>query len=274
MTVVSAPSAPASRARTGGWRWRMRTASGVSGAGAAPLVHDTSRATSPRARSPAASLAYGEAVHAGVPPELAPRLVHDEARTQRLRRRVPLDERGHVPAGHEADLHALGLVGDRQPERGRLGAHLRLGEIADREERVREVGGAEREQEVGLVLGRVDGGPEVRAAGRRVGADARVVAGCEPAGAERAGALPEDAELEVPVAARARVRGAAGHVLGDERTDDVPLEVVGEVEDVVREAEAVGDRARVVEVVERAAAPAAARREAKRDADHLVARGS
>jgi len=70
------------------------------------------------------------------------------------------------------------------------------------------------------------------------------------------------------------VRGAPGDVLGDEGVDHAPLELVGEVEDVVREAEAVGDRARVVEVVEGAAASAAARREAKRDADHLVARGS
>src|SRR5207247_3702000 len=67
---------------------------------------------------------------------------------------------------------------------------------------------------------------------------------------------------------------APGGVVGDEGGDHASLELVGEVEDVVREAEAVGDRARVVEVVEGAAASAAARREAKRDADHLVARGS
>ena len=213
-------------------------------------------------------------MHARVPPELAPGLVHDGAGAERLRRRVALDEAGRVAPRHEADLHALGLVGHREPERGRLGAHLRLGQLADREERVREVGGAEREEEVGLVLGGIGGGPEVRATRRRVGADARIVAGGEPAGAERAGALPEDAELEVPVAARAGVRGAPGHVLGDEGTDHAPLELVGEVEDVVREAEAVGDRARVVEVVEGAAASAAVRCEAKRDADHLVARGS
>src|SRR3989442_13782568 len=98
------------------------------------------------------------------------------------------------------------------------------------------------------------------------------MAGREPAGAERAGALPEDAELEVAIAARARVRGAAGHVLGNEGADDVPLEVVGEVEDVVGETEAVGDRARVVEIVERAAAPAAPPCQAEGDADHVRAR--
>src|SRR5206468_6977208 len=43
-----------------------------------------------------AALAYGEAVHARVPPELAPGLVHDGAGAERLRRRVALDEAGRV----------------------------------------------------------------------------------------------------------------------------------------------------------------------------------
>src|SRR5207244_9732013 len=50
------------------------------------------------------------------------------------------------------------------------------------------------------------------------------------------------------------------------------LEDVGEVEHVVGKAEPVGDRARVVEVVEGAAAAAPVARQAERDADHLVAR--
>src|SRR5207247_10499933 len=86
-----------------------------------------------------AALAYGEAVHARVPPELAPRLVHDGAGAERLRRRVALDEAGRVAPRHEADLHALGLVGHREPERGRLRAHLRPSPLAGRDARVREV---------------------------------------------------------------------------------------------------------------------------------------
>src|SRR5207247_1184023 len=63
-----------------------------------------------------AALAYGEAVHARVPPEFAPGLVHDGAGAERLRRRVALDEPGDVAPRHEADLHALGLVGHGEPE--------------------------------------------------------------------------------------------------------------------------------------------------------------
>src|SRR6266849_873688 len=50
---------------------------------------DISAGTTADGEPEPAALAYGEAVHAAVPPELASRLVHDEARTQRLRRRVP-----------------------------------------------------------------------------------------------------------------------------------------------------------------------------------------
>ena len=50
--------------------------------------------------------------------------------------------------------------------------------------------------------------------------DARVVAGGERVGAERARALQQRRELDVLVAAHARVRRAAGGVLGHEVVDD------------------------------------------------------
>ena len=50
-----------------------------------------------------------------------------------------LEKRRVVAVGDEADLVAVRLVGDAQPELARLLAHRRLVEIADREHRVREL---------------------------------------------------------------------------------------------------------------------------------------
>src|SRR5438093_289196 len=209
---------------------------------------------------------------AAVAPDLLSGLVDDCAPPERLGRRLPLDEAGRAARGHEADLHAVRLLGDREAERPSLGPHLGLGQLADREERPLQVRAGEREQEVGLVLGGVGRGPEAWAAALGVDADAGIVAGGKPARAELPGSPPEQAELDVLVAARARVRRAPGEVLGDERPHHLALEDVGEVEHVVGKAEPVGDRARVVEVVEGAAAAASVARQAERDADHLMAR--
>ena len=86
-------------------------------------------------------------------------------------------------------------------------------------------------------------------------------------------APPEEVELDVLIAARARVRRPAGEVLRDERLHHGARERVAEVEHVVRDPQPVGHRARIVEVVERAAAPAALPRQAQRDADDVMAGG-
>ena len=55
--------------------------------------------------------------------------------------------------------------------------------------------------------------------------------------AERDGAVEHRRELDLLVAAQARVGRAAGGVLGDEVVDDVGAEPLGEVPDVERDAE-------------------------------------
>ena len=127
----------------------------------------------------------------------------------RVRAGGALDEPRRVAGGHEAHLHALGLVGHRQAEGACLGPHLLLGEVADREERPRQRGLIEPEQEVRLILGAVLRRPQGGAAGRRVARDARVVAGREVARTQLAGAPPEQVELHVLVAA-ARTGSACG----------------------------------------------------------------
>ena len=69
----------------------------------------------------------------------------------------PLSERiADVTAGHEAQLLALRLGRRDEPQVGRDGAHLGLGQVAQREAAVGELVLAQAVQEVALVLVRVD----------------------------------------------------------------------------------------------------------------------
>ena len=112
----------------------------------------------------------------------------------------------------------------------------------------------EAEEEIRLVFAAVGGAREDPAVAGGVEVVARVVAGGDAGGADLACGEQELVELEVVVAERAGDGGAAGEVLGDEGADDVLLEAHLLVDEVVGDAEAVGDAARVVYVVDGAAA--------------------
>ena len=129
------------------------------------------------------------------------------------RRRVLVDEARVVVVRDEADLLAVRLVGDRQPRAARVLADGVLRAIADREDGARELLLRQREQEVRLILRRVDAALQQVAAGRRVALDARVVAGRDRVGAEAARALDQRRELQIAVAVRAGQRRPAGGVL-------------------------------------------------------------
>src|SRR5204863_9556637 len=67
--------------------------------------------------------------------------------------RLVLDDRGvAVGLRHEADLVRLLLARDRETAHLRDIAHLRLGQLAEREERFRELRLRQLEEEVGLIL--------------------------------------------------------------------------------------------------------------------------
>ena len=85
------------------------------------------------------------------------------------------------------------------------------------------------------------------------GLDAGVVAGADGVEPEGDGLVQQRRELDVLVAAHARVRGPAGLVLGDEVGDDGLLEPLGQVPHVVRDAQHVGRAAGVAGVLDRAA---------------------
>ena len=112
----------------------------------------------------------------------------------------------------------------------------------------------EAEEEVGLVLGLVGGAGEDPAAAGFVVMVAGVVACGDALGADLAGGEEELVELEVVVAEGAGDGGAAGEVFGDEGADYLCLEAVLGVDEVVRDAEVLGDVAGVVDVVDGATA--------------------
>ena len=83
--------------------------------------------------------------------------IDDTARAKTLRRRRALDEAGIIAVGHEADLLTLGLVGVRETKLARTRTDLGLGHRAERKKRAGELGLAEREQKIRLILGGVGG---------------------------------------------------------------------------------------------------------------------
>src|SRR6185369_17624851 len=101
-----------------------------------------------------AALSDREAVDTRMPAQRAALAVHDRPGAV-LGGRLPLHEARVVPVGDEADLLALRLVGGGQAALPGQPPHLGLLEVAHREEGGGELGLAEAEQEVRLVLAAV-----------------------------------------------------------------------------------------------------------------------
>ncbi len=81
-----------------------------------------------------------------------------------------------------------------------------------------------------------------------------MVAGTDGVEPERYGPVEDGGELDLLVAAQARVRRVAARVLADEVLDDIGVEPLGHVPDIERNADHVGCPAGVARVLERAAA--------------------
>jgi hypothetical protein len=110
------------------------------------------------------------------------------------------------------------------------------------------------------------------------GPELRIVTGRDRVEAERQRAVEHGGELDLLVAAQARVRGTPGGVLGHEVLDDVVVEALAQVPDVERDPNHVGHASRVVGVLDGAAAAGAGAvgprvaRQRQVDAGDLVAR--
>ena len=164
----------------------------------------------------------------------------------------PLDHLGVTAGRHEADVLAVVLVGDRQAEAAGQFAGLGLAALAERKAQQLELLARGREQEIALVA-LLFARPVERAAA--VGQHARgdVVAGRQHLGAELARGRQQVAELDRLVALHAWHRRLARHVALGEAVDHHFLEAALVVEHVVRDADALGDAARVVDVLAGAA---------------------
>jgi hypothetical protein len=157
----------------------------------------------------------------------------------------------------EADLVAVGLVRDSQPQLPRQRPYFRLLERTDGKHRVRELILRQREQEIGLILRRIDAALEDVAAGGLVALDPRVVSSRDEPRPKALGARRQGRELQVAVAVHAGDRRPACRVLADEVRHDRLAELPLEVDDVVGNSDLRRDPARVVEIVDRAARPEA-----------------
>jgi len=167
---------------------------------------------------------------------------------------VRLQESVVVAAGDEADLLRVGLGRDGEAGFGGHLADFGLAHLAEGEEGARELVLREAEEEVGLVLGMVGGAGEDPALSLLVKMITRIMPGGDAVGTDLTGGDEELVELEVVVAEGAGDGRAAGEVLADEGLYYFRLETVLLVDDVVRDVELLGYVARVVDVVDAAAA--------------------
>src|SRR5690606_11337231 len=223
----------------------------------------------------ALAVADGEAVGALVGAHLGAGLIDDVALGAA---EAVGEEAPGVAVGDEADVVRVGLLGDGESAALGLGADLLLGGdgVTEGEHRVGELPVVEHPEDVRLVLGHVGGAVQLA---RAVLADDHlgVVAGAHGVEAEGQRLVQQGGELDLLVAAQARVGGAAGLVLGDEVLDDVLAEPVGEVPHVEGDADDVGGATGVAGVLDGATTPRAGaeglrvRGEREVDAGHVVA---
>jgi hypothetical protein len=143
--------------------------------------------------------------------------------------------------------------------------------VPDREHRPRQLARRQHVHDVALVLVGIGTPRDVRMT--LMLHDPRMVTGCDRVEAQHVGALAEPVELQVPVALDARVGCRAVGVRVDVRLHDVRVEVVGEVEDEVIDAELLRHSPRIVDIGDgTATGVAGASPQAHGQAHDLVAR--
>ncbi len=166
-----------------------------------------------------------------------------------------VDEPDVIAVGDEADLLGVGLVGVGQPGPPRQRPHVVLAHVAQRKPDARQKLGSDAEEKVRLVLAAVAGAAEHDAAvvgGREPG----VVSGRERRRADGVGERQQRPELQLLVAAHARVRRLTRAVAGDEVVDHRGLKRRALVDHVMSDSKMSGRRARVLDVARPTAPPA------------------
>src|ERR1017187_1375958 len=216
-----------------------------------------------RAHAETLPLPHGKAGNPLVPPDnLAARRNQFACRLRHLHALL-LEIRGQkllvIPAGDEANLLRVGLLGQHQAALPRNFTNLSLGEPPQRKERVRQLFLRQTKQKISLILGEVRWALENPAAPLGVKLVDRVVSRSNAARANAPRRLQKLVELEMVVAQRARNRRPPGKVLIHKRPHHIALEPLLLVHNVVGNPKVLGTSSRVLDIVQRAA-PAGLRR--------------
>ena len=187
----------------------------------------------------------------------------------------PLHQRRIIAVGDEADVLAVGLGRDFEAEVGGDRPDLALGQAAQGEAQEVELLGRRPVEEIALVAARV--GALVELGPAIVHDPPHIMASRQAIGAELAREGDQVGELHALVAQRARHRRPAVGIFVDEAVDHAAAEATFVIEHVMGDAEPVGDRLRIVNVLPGAARPRPAHGLAmivqlERDPDHLGAR--
>src|SRR6185503_20004807 len=237
-------------------------------------THDIEWRAGSNAKS--APLTDSEMNNAGMRTKHFPIKIDDVASLRRARFQ-PFDNVGVVASRDEADVLAVVLVGNCEPEAARKLTGLGLGPLPKREAQNVKLLARRAEKEVALVSFLIARAVERPApAGHRTRGN--IVTGREHVGAKLARRDQQVVELDRHVAFDARNRRLAMNIALGETIDHGFLEAGLVIENVVRNAYALRDGAGIVDVLPRATGAFAMRRcavvvELQRHADHVIAFG-
>ncbi len=163
----------------------------------------------------------------------------------------PFHQTGIIAVGHEADVLAVGLGRDIEPDLGRDSPHFGLGQSADREAQEIELLAGRAVEEIALVAALVGALVELDPAVIDQSPD--IMAGRQAIGAKLARERDQVDELDALVARRARDRCPAAGIFVEEAVDHPFAEAGFIIEHIMGDSEPVGDRLGVVNVLPRAA---------------------
>jgi len=237
-------------------------------------THDIERRAGGNAKT--APLTDSEMNNPGMRAKYFPIKIDDVASLRRARLQ-PFDNVGVVAGRDEADVLAVVLVGNCEPEAARKLTGLGLGPLPKREAQNVKLLARRAEKEIALVAFLIARAVERPApAGQRTRGN--IVTGREHVGAKLARRDQQVVELDRHVAFDARNRRLAMNIALGETIDHGFLEAGLVIENVVRNAYALRDGAGIVDVLPRATGAFAMRRcavvvELQRHADHVIAFG-
>src|SRR5882724_2742948 len=146
---------------------------------------------------------------------------------------------------NKADLHAFFFICRLELAMTSYVASIVLGLIAQGKHRASQLFLPQREQEIALVFARVTSALEQRASAIRTFLQPREMAGGDVLCAELVGALNEPSKFQILIAHDARIGSAAGLVFVGKVLNDFRLEFRRFVDEIIRDAKLITDRARI-----------------------------